>query len=188
MRRLSLPWKEPVTGDLLMGIDLGTSSTKVVMIDPEGRVVACTAVEYAVETPHPDWAEQHPQTWVQAAVQAMRDVLAAARVPGSAIAGIGLAGQMHGMVCLDARGQVLRPAIIWADQRSRAQVARLHRDPGAAQLGLWTGNPVAAGFMLPSWLWLCEEEPETARAVAQLLLPKDYLRYVLLGSIGTEPS
>ncbi len=110
-----------------------------------------------------------------------------ARVGAAPIA-IGLSGQMHGLVCLDAAGEPLRPAIIWADQRSAAQVARVVREVGVERLGRWTGNPLATGFMLASWLWLREHEPETARRTATLLLPKDYLRLRLTGTLGAEPS
>jgi xylulokinase len=118
----------------------------------------------------------------------MGEALDRARVNPQEIAGIGLSGQMHGTVCLDRCGDPLRPAIIWADQRSRDQVARVYRDLGAERLGAWTGNSLATGFMLASWLWLRDETPEVARATAYLLLPKDYLRYRLTGELGSEPS
>ena len=173
---------------LLMGIDLGTSSTKTVLIDASGHLLASTAREYPVDTPQPGWAEQDPETWLAAAVETMGGALCQAQVAPAEIAAIGLSGQMHGTVCLDKRGDALRPAIIWADQRSRDQVARVYRELGAERLGAWTGNPLATGFMLASWLWLRDETPEVARATAQLLLPKDYLRYRLTGELGSEPS
>ena len=104
------------------------------------------------------------------------------------IAGIGLAGQMHSLVCLDAADQPLRPAIIWADQRSGAQVAAINRQIGRANLAAWTSNPLAAGFMLASWLWLRENEPETCQRTRRMLLPKDALRLWLVGEAGSEPS
>jgi xylulokinase len=118
----------------------------------------------------------------------MAEALAQAQVAAEEIVGIGLSGQMHGTVCLDRHGRALRPAIIWADQRSREQVARVYRELGAERLGAWTGNPLATGFMLASWLWLRDEAPEVARATAHLLLPKDYLRHRLTGEMGSEPS
>jgi len=177
-----------MSAELLMGVDLGTSSVKAVVIAPDGRMLARAAVEYPVLTPRPGWAEQDPVTWVEATLATMRQALSDAGVPGAAIAAVGLSGQMHGTVCLDAQGTVLHPAIIWADQRSRAQVARVMLEIGTARLGAWTGNPLATGFMLATWLWLREEAPEIARATRTLLLPKDYLRYALTGTLGTEPS
>jgi xylulokinase len=113
-------------------------------------------------------------------------------LPASAVAGnlaaIGLSGQMHGLVVLDRAGRPLRPAIIWADQRSQKQVERLCERIGAERLGRWTGNPLATGFMLPSWIWLVENEAEIARQAACLLLPKDWLRFRLTGALGSEPS
>jgi xylulokinase len=173
---------------MLMGVDLGTSSTKAVIIDRDGNLLSCATQEYSFETPHPGWAEQDPQTWLEAALETMRRALAQADVPPEWIAAIGLSGQMHGTVCLDGRGRVLRPAVIWADQRSREQVARIYRDIGPERLGEWTANPLATGFMLATWLWLREHEPQTSRATAHLLLPKDYLRYCFTGELGTEPS
>jgi xylulokinase len=172
----------------LMGIDLGTSSTKTVLIDASGRLLASAAREYPVDTPRPGWAEQDPETWLVAAIETMGEALGRAPIAPEEIAGIGLSGQMHGTVCLGRSGDALRPAIIWADQRSRDQVAWVYRKLGAERLGAWTGNPLATGFMLASWLWLRDEVPEVARATAHLLLPKDYLRYRLTGELGSEPS
>jgi xylulokinase len=172
----------------LMGVDLGTSSTKSVLIDAAGRLLASAAREYPVDTPRPGWAEQDPEAWLAAATETMQEALARAHVAPEQVAGIGLSGQMHGTVCLGRKGHALRPAIIWADQRSGDQVARVYRELGAEQLGAWTGNPLATGFMLASWLWLRDEMPEVARATAHLLLPKDYLRYRLTGELGSEPS
>ena len=173
---------------LLMGVDLGTSSTKTVVIDPGGRLLSCAAQEYRVDTPQPGWAEQDPHVWWGAAQDTMRQALAEAAASPADIAAIGLSGQMHGAVCLDATGRPVRPAIIWADQRSSAQVARVYHTLGAERLGLWTANPLAVGFMLSSLLWLRELEPETYRQTAHVLLPKDDLRYRMTGQLGTEPS
>jgi xylulokinase len=172
----------------LMGIDLGTSSAKAVIVDEDGRLLVCVAQEYGVHTPHPGWAEQDPQAWFRAVLKTMRTALDEATVPPGQIAAIGLSGQMHGTVCLDAWGRVLRPAIIWPDQRSHQQVERVYRELGREQLGQWTANPLATGFMLATWLWLREHEPDTCRATACLLLAKDYVRYRLTGALGTEAS
>jgi len=177
-----------MTDLVLVGIDIGTSSTKTVIIRPDGMLLGLAAREYAVETPHPGWAEQNPETWVEAALDTMRRALMAANIPPGQARAIGLSGQMHGTVCLDARGRVLRPAIIWADQRSAAQVVEVEARIGRERLAAWTANPLATGFMLATWLWLRAHEPDVAAATAHLLLPKDYVRYRLTGEIGAEPS
>jgi xylulokinase len=177
-----------VLPSLLMGIDLGTSGTKTILLHPERGVLGSAAREYALETPRPGWAEQNPEVWYRVVLETAGAALADAGVPGEEVAAVGFSGQMHGMVCLGSRGEVLRPAIIWPDQRSQAQVERVRREVGQERLGEWTGNPLATGFMLPSWLWLGENEPEVAKETRQLLLPKDYIRYRFTGQVGSEPS
>jgi xylulokinase len=173
---------------LLLGIDLGTSSTKTVIMDREGRVIASAAQEYGIDHPYPGYAEQDPDIWIQAAFRTIRTALSNGRIHASQIAGIGMSGQMHGTVCAGKDGNAVRPAIIWADQRSAAQVARVYEQIGRERLGAWTANPLATGFMLSSWLWLVEYEPATLQQTRYLYLPKDYLRYRLTGKTGTEPS
>jgi len=173
---------------LLMGIDLGTSSTKAVIVDVEGNLLAVAQCEYPISSPHVGWAEQDPENWYQAAINTARLALQEVGQPSETVAAIGLAGQMHTTVCLDAGGRPLRPAILWADQRSGRQVSQVYTRLGREKLAAWTGNPLAAGFMLASWLWLGEHEPEVCRQTRSLLLPKDYLRYRLTGFLGSEPS
>jgi len=177
-----------VTAPLLLGLDLGTSSLKSAVIDASGQLLASAAQEFPVHTPRPGWAEQNPEDWIGAATGTMRQSFADAGVDGAQVQGIGLSGQMHGLVATDKNGKALRPAIIWADQRSAAQVDSVYRRVGPERLAEWTANPLATGFMLSSWLWLAENEPEVAKATRYLLLPKDYLRYHLTGRVGTEPS
>ncbi len=172
----------------LMGIDLGTSSIKTVLIDTDGNLLARATREYGISKSHPGWAEQDPLIWYAAMLETMKKSLSEARLEPGQIQGIGLSGQMHGVVCVDKGGNVVRPAIIWADQRSVAQIEQINRTLGKKRMGELTGNPVATGFMLPSWLWLVENEPETIRNTAHILLPKDYLRFLLTGNLGTEPS
>jgi xylulokinase len=172
----------------LMGIDLGTSSTKTVIVDLDGNLLAMAQQEYNLQTPYPGWAEQSPETWYRAAEATMAQALNRSGLPPESIAGIGLAGQMHSLVCLDAADRPLRPAIIWADQRSGAQVAEVNQQIGRANLAAWTGNPLATGFMLASWLWLRENEPDTCQRTRRILLPKDALRLWLVGEVGSEPS
>jgi xylulokinase len=172
----------------LLGIDLGTSSTKTTIIDSDGRLISIAAQEYAFDTPKPGWAEQNPEIWFQAAVNTMRLALRNSNISPEDITAIGLTGLMHGPVCLDSQGQPLGPSIIWADQRTSEQVRLVYNKIGVAQLGQWTGNPLATGFTLATWLWLREHEPDIYNRIAYLLLPKDYIRYRLTGEIGTEPS
>lgn len=175
-------------GKYLLGIDLGTSSLKAAVLGADGSLVAVAGQDYPVVSLQPGWAEQDPALWVQAACSAVRQALRLADARAQDVLAVGLAGQMHSLVCLDGSGQVLRPAILWADQRSALQVEVLNRQIGRENLAAWAGNPPAAGFTLPNWLWLRENEPETAKRTRWLLQPKDYLRYYLTGVIGTEPS
>jgi xylulokinase len=173
---------------VLAGIDLGTSNLKTILVDGEGRVLAVAAREYPIAMAAPDAAEQDPAHWLEAAAMTMRQALAQAGVNGEAVAAIGLSGQMHGLVCVDARGRVLRPAIIWPDRRTHEQVTEVYHRVGRKRLTEWTRNPLATGFQLVSWLWLRQHEPEIAAQTACVLLPKDYLRLWLTGERGTEPS
>ena len=177
-----------MTNKLLIGIDLGTSSLKTLVIVTNGKVRGEAAREYPIRIPSPGTAEQDPQDWYAAAVQTVREAVSASGLSPDRIEGVGLSGQMHGLVCLDASGEPLRPAVIWADQRSADQVRMVYDKVGTEQLGAWTGNPLATGFMLASWLWIVENEPAVAKKTRWLLLPKDYLRYRLTGEIGCEPS
>ena len=176
------------TGDLLLGIDLGTSSTKTVIMNREGKVLASSAQEYGIDHPHPGYAEQDPEAWVQAAYRTIQTALSKGSIHARQVVGIGISGQMHGTVCVDASGMHIRPAIIWADQRSGTQVTKVYEQLGKERLGEWTANPLATGFMLATWLWLVENEPATLGQTRWLCLPKDYLRYRLTGRTGTEPS
>ncbi len=172
----------------LAGIDIGTSGAKSVLIDQDGNLLAWAGQEYPLDAPYPDWAEQNPQVWLDAAQNTLRQCLQASRLAPDQVAAIGLTGQMHSLVCLDESGAALRPAIIWADRRSRRQVQELTHRFGQQNLAAWTGNPLATGFMLASWAWLCQEEPHTAARTRWLLLPKDEVRYRMTGQIGSEPS
>jgi xylulokinase len=170
----------------LAGIDLGTSGVRAVILDGAGRLKGSGHREFGIDTPQPGWAEQDPEVWLRATAGAVRQALCeVGSLPGS-IRGLGLSGQMHTTVCLDRQGQVLRPAIVWADQRSKQQVAQVYEQFGKARLGAWTANPLATGFTLASLLWLRQHEPHTFARIAHVLLPKDYLRYTLTGQLATE--
>ena len=155
---------------------------------PDGDVLGLAARETPVDTPRPGWAEQDADVWVETALSTTRAAMAAADVVPEAVHAIGLSGQMHGTVCVGESGRPLRPAVIWADQRTVQQVSEIRATLGADQLAAWTGNPLATGFMLPTWVWLRQREPDVLAATRWLMLPKDYVRYRLTGEPGTEPS
>ncbi len=172
----------------LLGIDIGTSGTKVLLIDTTGRKVASATEEYPLYTPHPLWAEQQPTDWWQATLKGIQRVLATANIKSSDIAGIGLSGQMHGSVFLDADHQVIRPALLWCDQRTADQCAEITRRAGAATVYHETLNPVLTGFTAPKIVWLQHHEPAAWARVRKILLPKDYIRFMLTGVFATEVS
>jgi xylulokinase len=171
----------------LLGIDVGTSSLKTALFDAESaQVVAVAAEEYPVEQPAPNMAEQSPERWWRAVLNTAQRVLQG--VDRSRVRAIGLTGQMHGTLLLDAAAQPLRPAIIWADGRSRAQVERLLATFSQAEWLQIAGTLPATGFMAATLLWLAEHEPEHLDRAKHVLLPKDYIRLKLSGTIGAEPS
>jgi xylulokinase len=176
------------TDRCLLGIDIGTSGLKCVLVDTNGLVLGSAFRAYAPDTPRPGWAEQDPEVWVEAALSAVREVVDRARDSRASIAGLGFSGQMHSTVCLDKDGRCLRPAMLWLDHRSAAQVVALRERIGTAQLAEWIGNPIMPGFMLASLLWLKECEPDTWDRLAHVLLPKDYVRYRLTGELNTDYS
>ena len=171
-----------------LGLDIGTSGAKCVLIDETPRLLASAGREYPILNPHPGWAEQDPEAWSTATFATIRHVLQTSGIDPRQVGAIGLAGQMHSLVCLGAGGKALRPAILWADTRSAVQVERLNAQIGRENLADWAGNPLAAGFMLASWAWLAEHEPDTAAQTQTLCLPKDYVRLRLTGELGSEPS
>lgn len=174
--------------DLLVGIDLGTSSVKVVATDPPGRPVARAARPYPVRAPAPGFAEQDPDAWWQATRMALAEVLDTRPVRDGTVRAVGLSGQMHGLVAVDGAGEPVRPAIIWPDTRSREACAAIARRAGAERVRQLTGAPVSTGFLAPSLLWLREREPAAFDRVRSVLLPKDYLRLRLTGDRATDPS
>lgn len=174
--------------DHLLGIDVGTTGTKAVMIDVAGHVLARSTHEYPLHTPHPGWAEQNPKDWWRAAVAAIRDVLAASEANPSDIRGLGLSGQQHGSVFLDKHGSVIREALLWCDQRTAAQCQWIHETVGFDKVVAETLNPVLTGFQAPKIVWLRENEPDNYEKLRMILLPKDYVRYRLAGAFATEVS
>lgn len=172
----------------LLGIDIGTTSTRALIIDEQGAPVASHAVEYPLSTPRPNWAEQDPRDWWRATVQSVRAALGRAGIAGDAIAGIGLSGQMHGSVFLDDADEVIRPALLWCDQRTARQCAWITETIGAETVVAETLNPVLTGFTAPKIIWLRDEEPDNYARVRKVLLPKDYVRLRLTGEYATEVS
>lgn len=172
-----------------MGVDVGTGGTRALLVDEQGVVRhACTVAHDDIKMERALWAEQDPENWWAAGKQAIRETLSQAGVAGSEVKGIGLTGQMHGLTLLDAAGQVIRPALIWCDQRSQAQVDWINRTVGAENVLAWTANPVLTGFTLPKLLWVRDHEPRNFERVKKVLLPKDYLRYQLTGEFATDVS
>lgn len=166
----------------LIGIDVGTSALKGIAIDETGRVLATSSHEYDLIVPQSGWAEQRPEDWWTAA-QACLAELGADQADG-----IGLTGQMHGSVFLDASGDVIRPALLWCDQRTTEECKETESKVGAERLRQITGNPALTGFQLPKILWLRNNEPEAFARLAKVLLPKDFIRYRMTGVMATEVS
>ena len=160
----------------LVGLDVGTTGVKAIAISPEGAVLASATREYPLSTPRPGWAEQDPEDWRLAAVSALAEVSV-----GREVAGIGLSGQMHGLVVLDAFDEVIRPAILWNDQRTASECAEIEERVGAERLIELTGNRALTGFTAPKLLWLRRHEPDAYARVARVMLPKDYVRLRLTG-------
>ena len=173
----------------LLGIDVGTSGTRTLLMDPRGRLLATAAFSYPSYAPHPAWSEQSPEDWWRAAARGIRQVLRQARAKGSQVQGIGLSGQMHGSVFLDRSGRVLRRAILWNDQRTGRECEEITQAAGGRRrLIARVANPALAGFTAPKILWVRRHEPRLYDRTAKILLPKDYVRYRLTGEFATEVS
>ena len=170
----------------LMGIDVSTTGVKALIIAPDGQVIASANTEQAFTTPFPLWSEQDPADWWRSTLASIKDVLAQSGIIGSEIAAIGLTGQMHGLTLLDENGAVLRPAILWNDQRTAAQCDEIRACLGRKHLIEITGNDALTGFTAPKILWVRENEPEVYARVRHILLPKDYVRYRLTGEFAVD--
>lgn len=170
----------------LLGIDVATSGTKALLIETSGDVVGQASTEYSFETPRPLWSEQDPALWWNGAIESIRQVLEDTGISGDAVKGVGLTGQMHGLVPLDAAGELIRPAILWNDQRTGEQCDEIRRRLGKEHLIQLTGNDALAGFTAPKILWMRQHEPELYYRISTILLPKDYVRYRLTGEYATD--
>jgi xylulokinase len=167
----------------LLGIDVGTGGTRAVLIDSHGRVIGSATAEHApMSSPRIGWAEQSPEDWWRAACQAIQECLAKSSTASQDVSAIGLTGQMHGLVLLDAGDQVVRPAIIWCDQRTGEECQEITNQVGAEKLIELTANPALTGFTLPKIWWVQRHEPERWGRVRSLMLPKDYIRFRLTGA------
>ena len=169
---------------LFLGIDLSTTGAKALIIDEQGRVVSSATTPLSLSTPRDLWSEQEPREWWQATANSIRQALAGSS--GKEIAAIGLTGQMHGLVVLDQEGEVLRPAILWNDQRCGAECDEIRARVGRERLIQITGNDALTGFTAPKILWLERNEPEVYRRIRHVLLPKDYIRYKLTGALAMD--
>jgi len=171
---------------LVLGIDVSTTATKAILVDDGGVVRGIGAAEYPFEVPQPLWTEQEPELWWAATVSAVRQVLSSARIAASDVVAVGLTGQMHGAVLLDRADQVLRPAILWNDQRTAAECDLIREVVGQERLIAITGNDALTGFTAPKLLWVREHEPDLWRLIAHVLLPKDYVRLRLTGEHAVD--
>ncbi len=172
----------------VLGLDLGTSSLKAVLVDERGSIVASATRSYAISSPHADWAEQNPEHWLQASDGATAALLHEAGIAGERVVALAVGGQMHGTVVLDAGGTVLRPAIIWPDSRTVAEAHDVEATLAGLGLPRRLGGGVSPGFMLASLIWCRAHEPDLWKRVATALLPKDYLRFRLTGVLASDAS
>ena len=160
-----------------LGIDVSTTSSKALVMDAAGKVIAVASSPHTLQTPRPLWSEQDPLEWWEAARLCIRSALQKAGISGDDVSAVGLTGQMHGLVLLDEAGRVLRPAILWNDQRTQDQCDEIHRRVGKSEFIQITGNVALTGFTAPKILWVKENEPQVYARVKHILLPKDYVRY-----------
>ncbi|HBB71637.1 MAG TPA: xylulokinase [Ruminococcus sp.] len=172
----------------IIGVDCGTSGTKTVLFDEKGSVIASKTIEYPMYQPKNGYAEQDPADWANAMKETVKAVMAMSGVKKEDVKGIGISGQMHGLVMLDKDNNVLRPSIIWCDQRTAAEVEEMNRIVGRDRLVEITANPALTGWTAAKILWVKNNEPEIYSKVAHILLPKDYLRFILTGEYATEVS
>jgi len=176
-----------VAADLFLGLDVGTSSVKSILISVDGGVAAVATAPLSLDTPRPGWAEQDPEAWWDASRTVIRAVVD--QRPNARVAAVGVSGQMHSSVFLDKRGAVIRPALLCCDGRTTAECREIEtRAGGETQLRNWVCNPALEGFTLPKVLWLRNHEPAAFARLATVLLAKDFVRLRLTGSIATEPS
>ena len=169
-----------------IGVDLGTSAVKLLLMDETGGIAKITSREYPLSFPNPGWSEQEPEAWFSQTMDGLKELLS--EVDKAQVKGIGVGGQMHGLVVLDEDDKVIRPAILWNDGRTMKEVDYLNNDIGRDKLSKYTGNIAFAGFTAPKILWMKENEPDKYARIKKIMLPKDYLVYRLSGSFCTDYS
>src|SRR5262245_54626114 len=174
--------------DYFIGLDIGTSGVKAAAVSPKGQVLASATVSYPLSAPKPGWAEQDPERWWSATGQVLKRLLSLPALRKSRPAALGLSGQMHSSVFLDKSGKVIRPALLWCDGRTSEECRLITKRVGESNLRKWVSNPALEGFTLPKILWVKKHEPKIYKQIAQVLMPKDYVRYKLTGVLGTEVS
>ena len=170
---------------VLLGLDVGTTGARAVAVDESGRLISEASSEYSLYTPYPGWSEQDPEDWWQGAKEALAEITSQVE---EEVVGIGLTGQMHGSVFLDSKDEVIRPALLWNDQRTEKQCEKITEAVGEERLIQIAGNPALTGFQAPKVLWLRDQEPENYEKVSHVLLPKDYVRFRLTGEYATDAS
>lgn len=171
-----------------IGIDLGTSSVKILLMKADGTILSSISKDYPVSYPKPGWSEQNPEDWLRQTLAGLKELLASEEADENQIKGIGIGGQMHGLVALDEEDQVIRPAILWNDGRTEEETEYLNTVIGTDKLSDFTANIAFAGFTAPKILWMQNHEPEKFQAIRKIMLPKDYLVYKLTGAFTTDVS
>lgn len=174
---------------IYLGVDIGTSGTKTLAIRETGQIVGQATANYPISHPRPGWSEQNPEDWFRATVETIGELIGSSQIDPAEVAGIGLSGQMHGSVFLDSAHQVIRPALLWNDQRTARECEEITEAAGGrAQLIAMVANPALTGFTAPKILWLRNQEPENFERCVKVLLPKDFVRLRLTGEFATEVS
>lgn len=171
---------------MYIGIDLGTSAVKLLLVNEDGEVLHDVSKEYPLHMPQTNWAQQNPEDWWTQTMDGLKEITAFAQ--DRIIKGISFSGQMHGLVILDADDQVIRPAILWCDQRTQKECDYLNHEIGIEHLLEWTGNQALCGFSAPKLLWVKHNEPENFKRIKKIMLPKDYLQYKLTGVFASDVS
>ena len=169
---------------LYIGVDLGTSAVKLLLMAADGKIENVVSKEYPLSFPHPGWSEQKPEDWWSAVMEGLAELTA--NCDKSQVAGISFGGQMHGLVILDEKDQVIRPAILWNDGRTTEETDYLNEVIGKDKLSEYTANIAFAGFTAPKILWVKKNEPENFAKINKIMLPKDYIAYMLSGSFCTD--
>ncbi len=176
------------TTSVYLGIDLGTTGLKALLVQENGCICGSGYREYPISIPSVGYAEQSPMDWWRALKESLAEALSSSGIRPQEIRGIGLSGQMHGTVMLDSKDRLLYPAVIWCDQRSIEQVNKIRQRIGTQNLGKWVQNPIGVGFQFSTLLWMRENQPKIYEKIRHVLLPKDYIRFLLTGEYGTEPT